>query len=254
MEICDYLRSFLTFVVEERANNARIQLEARCQLFPEGVAQPVDFVLGASCKAEDTYASQNLFLDPNYDFCPIFSDKEYALIRIYASAEPEEVARPDGVEKPCGMEAGLIKDRFLEVPIHLETVPSARVLENNAQIVQATLNNEPLVGRVEVLDHQGRGGALLEFPIKTMNVNDIENMFQVDTGPVLLPNLDWGGEHLVECFSLAFVAYNSFAGADFVLQQPTPTSGADDAVTVYHYSQILTIPTRNSVISLGSTG
>ena len=252
MEICDYSRSYSTFVVAGRANNARIQLEARCRLFLEDAGKPLDFVLGASCKAEDTYAPQNLFMEPNYDFCPIFSDTEYALIRTYATAEPEERARAEGVERPGGREAGLIKDRFLEVPIHLETVPAARVLQDNAQIVQATLNNEPLVGRIELLDGRGRRGALLEFPIKTMNVNDIESKFQVDTGPVLLPDLDWQGQHLVECFSLAFVAYSSFSGAEFILQRPTPTSQAADAVKVHHYSQMLAVPTCNSVVSLGA--
>ncbi len=254
MEVCDYSRSFLTFVTEERGNNARIQLDARCELFPEDSDKPVEFVLGASCKSEDTYAPENLFLEPNYDFCPIFSDTEYAIIRTYASAEPDEVAKPDGVEKPCGMAAGLITDSFLEVPIHRETVPGARVLADNAEIVQATLNNEPLVGRVEIIDNSGQPRALLEFPIKTMNVNDIEDIFQVDTGPLLLPDLDWRGDLRVECFRRAFVAYNTFEGADFVAQRPTPTSDTDAAVRVYHYSKMLTLPTRNWVISLGAIG
>ena len=41
MEVCDYGKSFLTFVVEDRANNARIQLEARCRLFSDDSDNPV---------------------------------------------------------------------------------------------------------------------------------------------------------------------------------------------------------------------
>jgi len=250
--VCDYGKSFLTFVVEERANNARIQLEARCRLFPDDSDNPVDYVLGASCKAEDTYAPQDLFLAPNYDFCPVFSDTQYALIRTYASAEPDGLAKPDGVEKPSGREVGLIEGRFLEVPVHLETIPSARVLTDSAEIVQATLNNEPLVGQVTVLDARDQPRALLEFPIKTMNVNDIEDLFQVDTGPVLLPELEWHGEHILEGVNLAFVAFNGFASAEFIVQQPTPVSSTPDAVVVYHYSRTLVLPTRNSIVCLGS--
>ena len=96
METCHYSRLFLTFVTESRANNARIHLEARCQLLPDGTEKPVVFVLGAPCKAEGTCAPQDLLLDPNYDFCPVFSDIEYALNRTCVTAEPNEG------EKPCG--------------------------------------------------------------------------------------------------------------------------------------------------------
>ena len=61
MTTWDFSRSFATFVTGGRGNNARIQVEAVCE-----IAGGERYVLVASCKAEDTYAEENLFREPNY--------------------------------------------------------------------------------------------------------------------------------------------------------------------------------------------
>jgi len=51
--------------------------------------------------------------------------------------------------------------------------------------------------------------------------------FQVDTGPLLWPDLASSAPHPIERFEVAYVAYCTFDRAEFILRRPTPIPGAD---------------------------
>jgi hypothetical protein len=92
---------------------------------------------------------------------------------------------------------------------------------------------------------------VIEFPVKTMNVNDINNIYQVDTGPILLPDFEAKKERMVERFQLAFVAYNKPDEAYFVIQEPIPAvSGQADGPKMSHYSRIVRTDSKNAVMAL----
>jgi hypothetical protein len=76
-------------------------------------------------------------------------------------------------------------------------------------------------------------------------------MYQVDTGPVALPDLGKRYQPQIECLRLAFVAFNRADFADFVVEQPTAVAedGAGDC-QVYHYSNPISLPATNRVIAL----
>ncbi|MGQ9730572.1 MAG: hypothetical protein ACUVX8_04790 [Candidatus Zipacnadales bacterium] len=234
MEAINFALSFVTFVTPNRANNARIQVECACELTsPVGRAE--QFLLVASCKAEDTYADDNLFRLPNYDFCGIFSLSDYTIIRTHAVAEAES------------KETGTIAERFEGVRIEVRRAP-AQILTTNAEIVRATLANEPLVARTELAENGWR--AVIEYPVKTMNANDIEHMFQVDTGPVLFPDLTAEVSRPIERFELAYVAFNRSDRTEFILQVPTPIECGGEQAQVPHYSRVVKVVARNQVIAL----
>jgi len=237
METCDFSRSFVTFVTRERANNARIQVEARCALTDVRDGSSEDYFLVASCKGEDTYGSGVLFLEPSYDFCGIFSAREFILIRA-------------GVPYHARDTVGANRDLFDDVLFYIRTV-EAEALDTNEAIVQATLANRVINGRVEIADPTGRYRASIEFPIKTMNVNDIRNVYQVDTGPVLVPDFASSRERMVERFDLAYVAYNTPDEAYFVIQEPIAIDPQQpDGPMVSHYSRIVRMATRNSLLAM----
>jgi hypothetical protein len=236
MKTCDFSRSFITFVTKNRSNNARIQVEARCNLLNQRAGESEDYYLVASCKGEETYGKGCLFLTPSYDFCMIYSSTEFMIIRTYANAERDNTTVSDNLV------------HFLDVHFHTRMV-DAEVLEDPKAIVQAALANRILNGRVEITDESGRYRAVLEFPIKTMNVNDISNLYQADTGPILLPDFASTKERMVERFQLAFVAYNRDNEAYFVVHKPTPvTAGSSSKVS--HYSEVFKANTRNMVIAM----
>lgn len=236
MKSCDFSRSFITFVTPGRSNNARIQVEARCEFTDLQTGQTEPFYLVASCKGEDTYGTGCLFLVPSYDFCVIYSSKDFMIIRTHSNAERDNTTVGDN------------QGYFLDVRFHIQMV-AARVLEDNASIVKATLSNRLLNGRTEITDEAGRYRAMIEFPVKTMNVNDLQNIYQVDTGPILLPDFHSSKERLVERFQLAYVAFNHPEEAYFVIQEPTPIAEGSPH-RVRFYSRVTRMKAHNSLLAL----
>lgn len=223
MNFVDYSRSFVTFQVP--GNNARIQIESRCVLtHPEG--KPEQFLMFASCKSEDTYAPKNLFRDPNYDFSGIFGQDGYCIARIHACSDDEQ---PD---------TGSIGGRFTGLIRHMCDTPNVTPLETKESVIKATLDNKVIIARTELQAHNGLT-AMVEYPVKTMNVNPETTMFQVDTGPVPLYNFGSTNPDVIARFDWAYVAFNDFREADFVVQRPTPImcEGRQVAFTT-HYSEI----------------
>ena len=62
------------------------------------------------------------------------------------------------------------------------------MLGDGEAIVRASMSGAPLVGRVELTSDDESLRAEIEFPIKTMNANDTHGQWQVDTGPIALPD------------------------------------------------------------------
>ena len=120
--------------------------------------------------------------------------------------------------------------------------------------MSASLAGIPLVGQVELTSDDGGMEASIEFPIKTMNANDIRDVYQVDTGPVAFP--DFGadvGRHIERLWP-AYVAYNVPGFADFVVQHPHPVSreSGGPSVTVMHYGRLESLPATTRVLAVAS--
>jgi hypothetical protein len=228
----DYSKSFVTFVTPGRTNNARLQVESVGTLHDADSDTSRTYCFFASCKSESVFVEKGLFQEDNYDFCGIFSDEEYALFRTHPT-------HTEGFR-----EEGLWKDRFDDVTFDLAQV-EAEVLTSNRDIVQASLDGVPLAGTVSISN--GRLSVDLQFPIKTMNANDIDNVYQIDTGPIPLPDLETNFDLHVERFSPAYVAYNAHDSADFVIQQPLAVS---DTVRVTHYAHPVSLPARTQVLAI----
>ena len=247
----DFSRSFVTFVTRGRGNNARIQVEARCVLKDTEKGTNEEYFLLASCKSEDTYGQGDLFTKPNYDFSAIFSRKDYRLIRQHASASNNNPS------------VGAIPDFFDDVVFHIQPAGQPQVLGRSGDIVQATLKNRILVGRTELTLKDGKIQAILDYPIKTINVSDQKTLFQVDTGPLLYPNLDSPHTRTIEAFEHAFLAYKTFDRAEFISLQPTfildtienvavreQLLPLKSALSVNHYSAIRKLPAKNTLMAI----
>ncbi|MCZ6635064.1 MAG: hypothetical protein O7G87_16830 [bacterium] len=236
MTVYDYARSFVTFVTRGRENNARLQVESVCTLRDQASGSTTEYFFFASCKSESVFVDRGLFSEDNYDFCGIFADEEFAIFRTRST-------HTHGFR-----EEGLWRDRFEDVTFHLEKV-EGQALASNREIVQASLDHVPLIGRVEIGEATLR--AVLEFPIKTMNANDIRDVYQVDTGPLAFPDLGADVDRHIERLSPAYVAYNAPNFADFVVQQALPIVADGQEVTrVTHYSKRVSLPARTQVIGI----
>ena len=249
MKVLDFGRSSVTFRIDlDRMpprtlshkppypmNNARVELDCRLRITERDSGRVYAFVLGVSCKTERVGADSDLWLLPNADFKPIFSDADFMHIKTFAQAGTVAQAYPPG--------SGQQSDR-LRVPIdttfdrvHLDLVEYEGIpLPGAHEIVDATLENRPLVAVIRL--ESDRYIANLEFPIKTMNGNERDWVYQTDTGPVLFPDLAREPEDLLTGLELAYVALNAPDWADFIVR--TRTSLAP-GIEVYHYAQPIRI-------------
>ena len=70
---------------------------------------------------------------------------------------------------------------------------------------------------------------------------------QVDTGPVLWPDLSIGHELFIGNFRLAFIAHNGPDWAELIVN--VPTSATDD-VEVHHFSKPVRLETKNTMFEV----
>ena len=75
-------------------------------------------------------------------------------------------------------------------------------------------------------------------PVKTLNVNERDWEYQIDTGPIIVPFEPRGDAGLISTAQLAFVASNRFDYAEFVVRTPTDVGGG---VQVHHFSTVVKV-------------
>lgn len=223
-------------------NNARIQIEACCQIFDRLDQKRSTYVLGASCKTEKVGVEREMWHMPYADFCPILSDEEFLILKSWERNDKGVMLYPPTLGVQPERQSGMVADAYAATRIELPPA-HAEELKDAEAIVQATLAGALLAGRV-AFTAQERYEVTIDFPIKTMNANERENIFQPDTGPLLFPDFTAPRARMVESFRLAFVAFNRPDWAEFLLQVPTPLTSQ---ISVNHYSQVVALETRNSV-------
>jgi hypothetical protein len=249
---CSFQASFMTWDFPPRAdprpyarhncplgNKARIQLDAMIDVVDEETGQSERFVLIAPCRAEWVYAEDRLFQIPS---------REYR--NVYSLTQERSMGRGitcDG-EPPHGHP---VSDTFRSLAIDVKTYRHTRACSTPAEINEATAANLPLVGRTTIRDSSRRERYVLEYPIKTMNFRPENGSFQVDTGPVLVPDFDSQEAAAIDRLEMAHVAYNRLDRAEFILRRPTPIGDATGAelCRVLHYSEVREHPAVTVVLS-----
>ena len=83
-----------------------------------------------------------------------------------------------------------------------------------------------------------------------MNTRRDDDRYQVDTGPVAFPDLSVRPERLIDCLTLAFVAFNIPHFADFVIEVPTTVDPDHPDLQIYHFSKIVSMPARNRLFAV----
>lgn len=258
MNVIDFAGSFLTFRIDtERKppgtvshqppyslNNARIQLECCCEISEKSTGWNEKYVLGASCKTERVGVERDIWTKPNADFVPIFSASGFLNLKTYAQAGQDVDLYPPGSGKQTDRQTGLHEDVFDSTRIDIVDRPG--VLLNSAQeIVEATLSNQPMTARTRI--ESDRYVATIEYPVKTMNANERDGIFQTDTGPILYPDLTAEPHDLLTQFELAFSAFNCFDWVEFLVRTETEIA---DGISVYHYSRSVRHNSQNEVFRL----
>lgn len=256
MIVPDFAASFLTFRIDWNLkpsltsshkppftlNNARIQIESSCKIRDRATGVAQTFVLGASCKTEYVGIDRDIWTEPNADFCIILSDESFLILKSWDRNNKGVMRYPASLGEQPERQSGRVSDTYERVAINLRQA-AARELIGAEAIVQATLADELLVGRC-AYHLYNRYDIEIDFPIKTMNANEREWIYQVDTGPILFPDLSADNNSWIDSFRLAYVAFNRADWAEFILQAPTPLS---DSISVNHYSRTTQMNTQNTI-------
>ena len=258
MNTFDFHRSFFTFRIDTLVkqpltvthkppfslNNARIPIECRCVVTEKATDQSQAFVLGASCKTERVGVEGDIWLDPNADFCPIFSDDRYLSLKTYSQVGTTMELFPPGSGSQSDRQTGLIDETYDSVKIDM-TECEGTPLDSAQEIVEAVLANQNLVARTEL--ENDRYHALIEHPVKTINANERDWIYQTDTGPVLFPDLSVEPDAMLTSLELAYSAFNCPDWIEFIVRRVTPTTSD---VSVYHYSDAVRCDSRNQVLRI----
>lgn len=258
MRTVDFSRSFLTFRINTlmkspittshkppySLNNARIQIECRCEIREKQTGTSHEFVLGASCKTERVGVERDIFTEPNADFAPIFSRHLFMNLKTFDRADKGVMFYPPERGVQPERQFGKVAEAFESVQIDIHHC-EGEALETPEEIVKAVLAKHPAVARTEIEGE--RYVALIECPVKTMNVNERDMIYQTDTGPVLFPDFSREPEDLIRGFELAFASFNCPMWTEFIVRAKTPVA---EGVTVYHYSKRVRVDSRNQVVHL----
>ena len=247
MNVLEFARSTMTFRIDldkipprtlshrppYALNNARVQLECRCRITERRTGRTHTIVLGAVCKTERVGADGDLWLQPNGDFIPVFSGHEFLQIKSFARAGMVAQLHPPGSGEQSDRLLVPIEGTFERVQLDLVERDAER-LDGAAAIVEAVLANDLIVGihRLET----DRYDVEIEYPVKTINANERDLVYQTDTGPILFPDLDRRPEELLPRVELAFTASNAPDWAEFIVRVRTAIA---EGVEVYHYSKIV---------------
>jgi hypothetical protein len=253
--VCDFQSSFMTWDIPYRkdarpharhniphGNLARIALEALIDVIDLQSGASERFVLIAPCRTEWVYAENRLFQLPSGEYRNIYSLSHQRSLsrRITFDGSPAK-GHP-------------VSDQFRSLKIDVRPHEHIRPLRTAAEIVQATAANVPLIGRTQIDDPAGKLRYVLEYPIRTMNFQPITNSFQVDTGPLLVPDFDANVTKTIDRLEMAHVAYNRLDRAEFILRRPTPIEDDDgkELCRVLHYSEVQEHSAVNLILAGGA--
>ncbi len=234
-EAIDYGRSFVN--TKAKWNSPRFWVESRLRITDPAGKTSREYLQCGSCKSEYTFPARGLFHADNYDFLPVFSQVDCVVFRRNVTERGKYIE-----VKP----AAKAWDGTVPVMRHFR----GRMLRNVEEISKAMTAGNPLVGQTEIRDEKSGRVAVIEYPIKTINWQRETGDWQVDTGPVLLPDLTAPPEQWSLRLRLAYVAFNAPDWAEFVIEEPTPVGGGSkDVPRTYHYMGQLARPARNVVLA-----
>ena len=258
MEITDFSRSFLTFRIDRQKregktqshkarytlNNARIQLESVCTISELQGDYHERFVHGASCKTERVGVEADIWTEPNADFVPVFGATHFLCIKTFDQAGKQVSFYPPSLGMQPERQIESIAGAFDQVPIVVATA-DGEPLVTAEQVVETVFAGRPVVARTTIENERYR--AVIEYPVKTINVNERDWVYQTDTGPTLYPDLQVEPEGMISGFQLAFSAFNCTDWIEFIVRAPTAIG---DEVEVYHYSKPVRWEAHNELIGL----
>ena len=198
------------------AYQVRIGYDAVCMIRGDRDMPPLEIFLLQPCLAEYTIADRNLFQVPSQEF-------RVALSRTHGipiAARPSTECEPTAPSPHAG--------RFAGTHFTTQVVPDAQPARDVAALIRAVRAQRILNARTTYRDEARGLTVTLEFPIRTINVEPTKRLFQVDAGPLALPDLEtWDGAMVSRVF-LAHAAFSDWTHTEFILRREVEPLATED--------------------------
>jgi hypothetical protein len=153
--LVDFERSSISWLTE---NNSYGVFRVESALFQKGQK----WLLGAGVYACDVYGKGPLIKDPPYFFQAAFSESDFVILRTY-------------YDNITGDSFGSVKSHFKSHEMRVSELTNFQFLKSGTEIKQGG----------KYMAEINSANYSTQFPIK--HFNWMENEFQIETGPVLLP-------------------------------------------------------------------
>ena len=210
MKVTDFARSYCYYVPEGHSIWVRIQMECCCEVVDDVTQVSDEYVLGVRTQTGLRTDPPSDVLDPGYDFWMIFSRKHIFIRRTHASS---------AVNNPTRVPV----EEFISTGWERRLV-SATQLQSAAEILDALKAGLRIVARTEFVSGDGERRYRIEYPIKWADGDAVNDVFRVETGPVLLLDVERISAGRIPEFSdfqWAYLDYHDFDHVRCLLERPT---------------------------------
>lgn len=237
----DFGRSFVHCTSEPENHTPRLGLAACCTLSSPGQKNR-SYFLSVACIAENMYRGKDLIHDPAAEFTLIVSPAaEFLMIKRHASAEHDvRSAHRVGEVMPSRDGRG---SKLVEVNVSVARYGQVHSIKDYVDFRQGLLENYPINGRTTYIDGDQTSRVTLDYPVTTCNVRHDPPGWQVDAGPLLIPDRSLSGSDELEInrLELAYMVYNRFDYAEAIVRRSTAVSADQPTILTNHYSHMRTL-------------
>ncbi len=257
-EICDFNRSYIRWGFDtlikppitvshkppHTFNKVRVPAECMAVAWDRKTGWTASFLLGAACKTERVGVERDIWTEPNADFFPVASPENTLIIKKWDRCDKGVMRYPENLGVQPERQFEKTSDAYTHYALEIIKRPGV-VVDNIEEMINILESGQLMVSRTLITaEHYD---LLLEYPVKTVNWSPREKYYQVDTGPVLLPDLTLPASEIHESFQLAYIAHTEKDWAEFLVRVPTPVS---EDMQVHHYSKSVRIDCQNSMIAV----
>ncbi len=259
VQICDFTRSYVRWGIDLQRqppvtvshpppftlNHVRVAAECLAEVTCRDTGITSAYLLGASCKTERVNVEADIWTDPNADFCMVAGTDRFLALKRWDRTEKGVMRYPTSLGPQPERQPGDPRTAFTHYGVDVRRT-AGRVIEDVQELAAIFATDRPVVSRTRV--ETPRYTLRLEYPVKTGNYSTREHYYQVDTGPVLLPDLTAPAAGVLESFNLAYVAHLRPGWAEFLVSAPTPLA---PGIAVHHYSRAVRVECHNEMIAVG---
>ena len=173
----NYGKSFIN-TLDDKLNSPRFLIESKISLLDMKTHEKKEYYLIAGMQAEHTFSKDKFFKEENYHFSAIFCEDGVLTLR----------SRFDNYNHLLDNYVTPYLSLWGGVELCLNKVDGKKVSDFD-DIYGFVKKGVPIIGRTEIINREREIKIVMEYPIKTINLNSVEKCWQVDTGPVCFCSL-----------------------------------------------------------------